>query len=1013
MPTTPSSDDTVLVLYPPRMPGATTPVIGAHYGVPKRIYDLEPMGAKVEVNPYPDQEAGDTVFLNLDEYNGIDSRQTQSDSDTVVLYIPKNMLKQDTLHKLSYSVVRGSQNRGTSEPLLELLYNLVRPGNQDRAPGPGENDGHSELELLLPDEIKDGVGPDFPVAGVPVCVSYPFCRAYDRIRLNLNGHDVYHTVTPLEAPLPGSATPVKVCFTVTRADLAAGGDPPQFNISYTLTDQCGNGPDPDAPWSASQVVDVDLAGRQLVAPDLAEDPDDPSDDPATIDLIKLGTKDLTVSVQTFAPVWQVNDRIRVAYTATPPTGPVADQLITADVTRVPFTYKLMVDNAKVLPNSVVRARYELVRNNVVIATSRTAIARVIGEGAVELRPPFLFGATSPIDVLAYPDGVTVRVEHLTAESGDKAHLVEVSPLPDTPAFPSPVLNANHRANFNLSLAFLAARQGRVVELKWDLIRNGAKVAESPVLALTVNRIVDGDTRLPTPTITAVTDGVTLDLTSFTGDTSALVQAWLGIAVGQLFWLRCEGTTSTGAPVTLPIHRGTAIGSTGDQSGDVTRALLDQLADGSQINVFATVNFDGVANEATAVKFPVRTYAVKTAPAVKLVFTNGPYKVAPAARLKDITLLLTTPDDVPISQGRVLLTLPSGAKYADGGSGEREFRTETNGTLTIHEVVGGIAPGSFSLIAATGTVTSQALLTIISLGSSTTIPGAHQYIAISPDGLRAFTTDVENSLVSVVDLETNTVTDRITTPVKPTKIRFNKSGTHVYFIYERGVAIIDSRTLRVVENIVISSSTIMRDITASHDGRFFYACGATTITVIDANTMKVVRSFSVSRNATAITITPDDSHLYIFSSISSEVNDLLFIANANSGQTIKTLTVGSSSQSAVFSPDGRRGFFCSWHSHLISDLDTQSMSIPRTISITYPSCLALTPNGEQLYVCINNGTCNIFDALTLQKQQTIPTGISYMMDIEFSHDGSRCYICNYGIFVLNTKQTQITNGETQP
>ncbi|MCL5226502.1 hypothetical protein M4Z12_10415, partial [Pseudomonas sp. In614] len=643
--------------------------IGAHYGVPKRIYDLEPMGAKVEVNPYPDQEAGDTVFLNLDEYNGIDSRQTQSDSDTVALYIPKNMLKQDTLHKLSYSVVRGSQNRGTSEPLLELLYNLVRPGNQDRAPGPGENDGHSELELLLPDEIKNDVGPDFPVAGVPVCVSYPFCRAYDRIRLNLNGHDVYHTVTPLEAPLPGSATPVKVCFTVTRADLAAGGDHPQFNISYTLTDQCGNGPDPDAPWSASQVVDVDLAGRQLVAPDLAEDPDDPSDDPATIDLIKLGTKDLTVSVHTFAPVWQVNDRIRVAYTATPPTGPVADQLITADVTRVPFTYKLMVDNAKVLPNSVVRARYELVRNNVVIATSRIATARVIGGGAVELRPPFLVGATNPIDVLAYPDGVTVRVEHLTAESGDKAHLVEVSPLPDTPAFPSPVLNANHRANFNLSPAFLAARQGKNIELKWELIRNGAKVAESPVLALTVNRIVDGDTRLPTPTITAVTDGVTLDLTSFTGDTSALLQAWLGIAVGQPFWLRCEGTTSSGALVTLRIHQGTAIGTTGDQSGDVTRAFLGQLGNGTQITVFAAVNFDGVANEATAVRFRVRDYTVKSVP----IFWEENFNAQPTRSISA---------GQSISLDSMTITLISGA----GTSGIHTFSTPVPGMLNGPAIV---------------------------------------------------------------------------------------------------------------------------------------------------------------------------------------------------------------------------------------------------------------------------------------------------------------------------------------
>src|SRR3546814_15648642 len=105
--------------------------------------------------------------------------------------------------------------------------NSIRPGIEDVTPGDG---AHSELELLLPDEIKNGVGPGFTRA--TVCVAYPYCRAYDRIRLNCNGRDVYYTVEVTQAPAPpdhGSPTPTTVCYDITSAHL--GNDQPQFRYT--------------------------------------------------------------------------------------------------------------------------------------------------------------------------------------------------------------------------------------------------------------------------------------------------------------------------------------------------------------------------------------------------------------------------------------------------------------------------------------------------------------------------------------------------------------------------------------------------------------------------------------------------------------------------------------------------------------------------------------------------------------------------------------------------------------
>jgi hypothetical protein len=56
--------------------------------------------------------------------------------------------------------------------------------------------------LLLPDVIKNGVGPDFVSA--EVCVAYPYCRAYDLITLKCNGEllDPKPKVNPNQAPQP-------------------------------------------------------------------------------------------------------------------------------------------------------------------------------------------------------------------------------------------------------------------------------------------------------------------------------------------------------------------------------------------------------------------------------------------------------------------------------------------------------------------------------------------------------------------------------------------------------------------------------------------------------------------------------------------------------------------------------------------------------------------------------------------------------------------------------------------
>lgn len=625
MTTTQTPDNAVLALSPPRAPEATTPVVGAHYGVPKREYDLKPMGLTIDVDPplAGTVDAGDVIRLVLNNASTEATKTIQPGEENAVhtLYLPKGLLRPNQLNTLVYTITRGSENRGTSTPELTLLYNAIRPGNQDRTPGDG---AHSELQLILPqDVIDDGIDAERAKQGVQVCFAYPYCRAYDVIRLNCNGKDVVRTVTAAEAPASPSAEPTTICVMVGEDVFQQAGDNSKFVFSYTVTDQLGNGPDTDSPYSGTIEIDVHLKETRLVAPDLAEDPDDPSDDPSTIDLGKLGSKDLTVLVHAFAPTWQPNDKIRVTYTATKPDAPVVSHTVDADVGRIPFTYKLMVPNAKVIAGSVARAKYELIRDGNTFATSKTTTADVIGGSTIVLLPPFLVAqAVDPIDVLAYPNGVTVRIEYLGAVKGDRARLVEVNPPAGSPQFPLEEFNSYKRVNTVLSQAFLAARHGKEIRLRWNLNRDGGQAAKSPPLALTIQPISPEDSRLPKPQIN---QGPELDVTQLQVSDRLTVSPWPGEANGHRLWLRYEEVTD--AIPAEPFND--LVGGLHTQLPGLSRELpvswLKTLKHGSTLKISFWVNLAGGTAETEAVLFPVRTYLIKslvlTAP--KLLDIPGP------------------------------------------------------------------------------------------------------------------------------------------------------------------------------------------------------------------------------------------------------------------------------------------------------------------------------------------------------------------------------------------------------
>ncbi|WP_213939519.1 Ig-like domain-containing protein [Pseudomonas sp. dw_612] len=608
-------DTEILINRPPIIIGATEnvipdprePVVGVPLALFRMVFNQQQgvlaNAVSVLVDPPPREGTGSdpiSIALWLND-SLLEERQIQdADRDRRTSFdLFESSLVDGINNKLEYKVRRPSGNVGDSTPLW-VLYSEQLPGG-NIVPGGGD---HPYLDISLPPELGDPpvIGKEDVDRGVPLTLFYPYMKAYDVITVELRRERFTFTVQPGQVGQP-------LVITLTRAMFEQAGNAPDFAISYTVIDQLLN-PTEKRRWSIMLIADVDVDRVVLDAPILREDLTDPADDPATVDRDKLNGAPLLVVVLPVAPQFEVGDQVEGRYTGMPSGVDVSfTGIIDKDVFGRFNPCIMEIPNAQVVVNDQVRATYTLLRAGNSVGISKPAMARVIGAGTITLNPPTLVPpATNPINVLEYDAGVTVRVT-FAGNPGDQAQLKELNPPVGAQPFPRQDIIGG-QSDFTLSQAFLAARQNSVIELTWELFRGGVSAGESTPLRLTINRMIDHDPRLPTPTIPHATDGITLDLTSFAGDSRFDVVAWRGIAVGQKLWASCEGQNASGTTVTHTIYSGVDVPSTGNQWGPIPRAFLEQLADGSQIKVLISVNFKGEMDEVAAVKFPFRAYTVR-------------------------------------------------------------------------------------------------------------------------------------------------------------------------------------------------------------------------------------------------------------------------------------------------------------------------------------------------------------------------------------------------------------------
>ncbi|MDR9863939.1 hypothetical protein [Pseudomonas baetica] len=207
------------------------------------------------------------------------------------------------------------------------------------------------------------------------------------------------------------------------------------------------------------------------------------------------------------------------------------------------------------------------------------------ETTIDLLPPLLVDATSPVDAITYRNGVTLRIHYPRARAGDLAQPVDV----DSPAqqFPLAQFDRDNNADIKLSSAFLAARHGRAIRFLWRLHRAGEQVGESPAATFTVLPISPVDSRLPQATIREA-NGSVIDLSRFTGNATYWLGPWPWIEVGQL--VNAFLLTATGQSIAvLQNHSVTASDTINGLSQSITRVPLQSLPNNTTVTLKTSVS----------------------------------------------------------------------------------------------------------------------------------------------------------------------------------------------------------------------------------------------------------------------------------------------------------------------------------------------------------------------------------------------------------------------------------------
>ncbi len=203
-----------------------------------------------------------------------------------------------------------------------------------------------------------------------------------------------------------------------------------------------------------------------------------------------------------------------------------------------------------------------------------------------------------------------------------------------------------------------------------------------------------------------------------------------------------------------------------------------------------------------------------------------------------------------------------------------------------------------------------------------------------------------------------------------------------------VSVINTLTNTLVTTITVGRSPY--GVTLSPDESKVYVTNqaSNTVSVISTATNTVVATIGVGTNPYNVIVSHDGTRVYVANSGSNNVS----VINVTNNTVLTTFSAGSQPLGVLLSPDDSKLYVTNGISQRVYVINTSNNALITTISsVQTPDNLAISPDGSRLYVTnLNGSSISVINTLTNAVISTIPVGIS-PEGIIISQDGSKIYV----------------------
>jgi len=228
-----------------------------------------------------------------------------------------------------------------------------------------------------------------------------------------------------------------------------------------------------------------------------------------------------------------------------------------------------------------------------------------------------------------------------------------------------------------------------------------------------------------------------------------------------------------------------------------------------------------------------------------------------------------------------------------------------------------------------------------------------YVAVTPDGKRAYVTDYgyEGGIWVIDTLTMQPVEPRISVDSGPGRTVISPDGKYAYTVYP---------TLNEVTSMPTATNSPTKitlgvnpcDVVFTPDSARAYVVNRdATVSVINTATNAVANTISIGTtnyyDCGGMAITPDGSRLYVTRYDSDKVSIIDTASNTLVGSPI---TVGGRPARIRVAPDNSRVYFLSADGASLAVVSRTTNSLLLTIPIgVYPSEMTIKPDGSEIYV----------------------------------------------------------------